>query len=74
MPTYLPGDFILWNSLENPCDHLDEKLATPWKGPFEVVNNTYEWRKGIKKMTEFQTYVAETRDTTEYYSKSKYAL
>ena len=37
VPTYLPGDFILWNSLENPCDHLDEKLATPWKGPYEVV-------------------------------------
>lgn len=40
VPTYLPGDFILWNSLENPCDHLDEKLATPWKGPYEVVKQT----------------------------------
>ena len=37
IPTYLPGDFVLWNSLESPCDHLEEKLATAWKGPFEVI-------------------------------------
>ena len=40
VPTYLPGDFILWNSLENPCDHLDQKLATPWKGPYEVIKQS----------------------------------
>ena len=28
------GDFVLWNSLENSCDHLKEKLATPWKGVY----------------------------------------
>ena len=40
VPSYLPGDFVLWNSLENPCDHLEEKLATPWKGPYEVIKQT----------------------------------
>ena len=37
IPQYFPGDFLLWNAQENPCDHLDEKLATPWKGPYEVI-------------------------------------
>jgi hypothetical protein len=40
IPIYLPGDFILWNSRENPCDHLPEKLTTAWKGPYEVVKQT----------------------------------
>ena len=37
IPIYLPGDFILWNSRENPCDHLPEKLTTAWKGPYKVI-------------------------------------
>jgi hypothetical protein len=38
IPTYLPGDLLLWNVREKPSDHLDEKLGTQWKGPYEVIS------------------------------------
>ena len=36
VPTYEPGDFVLWNPKEHPNAHLDSKLSPAFKGPFEV--------------------------------------
>ena len=37
LPRYEPGDFILWDPRETPCDHLETKLSPPWLGPYEVI-------------------------------------
>jgi RNase H-like domain found in reverse transcriptase/Reverse transcriptase (RNA-dependent DNA polymerase) len=37
--TYEPGDLILWNPRENPCDHLPNKLDPDWLGPYEVISH-----------------------------------
>ena len=34
---YEPGDLVLFDPREQPCDHLPTKLSTNWLGPYEVV-------------------------------------
>ena len=38
VPSYVTGDFVLWNPREHPNAHLDSKLSPPWKGPYEVIS------------------------------------
>jgi hypothetical protein len=34
---YEPGDLVLFNPRETPCDFLPTKLSTDWLGPYEVI-------------------------------------
>ena len=36
MPTYSPGDTVLFNRRERPSDHLPTKLSPAWTGPYLV--------------------------------------
>ena len=39
LPHYVPGDLVLWNSRENPCAFLPEKLTAAYLGPLEVISH-----------------------------------
>ena len=61
--TYEPGDLILWNPREQPCDHLPHKLDANWMGPYEVINhskNDIECRHLVLK-TEHKFHVSRVK-------------
>ena len=35
---YESGDLLLWNSREQPTDHLKSKLSPTWMGPYKVIS------------------------------------
>ena len=40
LPRYVPGDLVLWDPRESPCDKLPSKLDTNFVGPFEVIEQS----------------------------------
>ena len=38
VPTYSPGDLVLWNSRSNPCQQLADKTLSEFQGPYRVVS------------------------------------
>ena len=68
-PPPLSGEERAW------IDPFLDVLTSEMVQKYEAVHagaslDTYEWRHGLKKMTKFQKMVADTRDTTEYYTKT----